>query len=115
VEFRRVPTDLSTLRSWNFITTHAQVLLAVARNPDATVADIAETTEITERSAYRLLADLQQAGYVQRSKKGRQNSYEINRALPLRDPAIGNGLVGDLLKLLVEEDVEGHLLLARPP
>jgi DNA-binding transcriptional ArsR family regulator len=113
VEVRRVPTDLSKLRSWNFITTHAHVLMAVARNPDVTVAHIAETAEITERSAYRVLADLQQAGYVRRSRKGRQNRYEINRALPLRDPAIGNGLVGDLLKLVVEEEVEGHLL-ARP-
>jgi DNA-binding transcriptional ArsR family regulator len=113
VEARYVPTDLSTLRSWTFITSHAQVLLAVARNPDASVVEIAEAAEITERSTYRLLADLQQAGYVRRSRKGRQNRYEINRALPLRDPTVGHGLVRDLLKLVVEEDVEGHLLLVR--
>jgi DNA-binding MarR family transcriptional regulator len=111
VEARHVPTDLSTLRSWTFITSHAQVLLAVARHPDASVVEIAEAAEITERSTYRLLADLQQAGYVGRSRKGRQNRYEINRALPLRDATIEHGLVRDLLKLVVEEDVEGHLLL----
>jgi DNA-binding transcriptional ArsR family regulator len=111
VEARHVPTDLSTLRSWTFITSHAQVLLAVARHPEASVVEIAEAAEITERSTYRLLADLQQAGYVRRSRKGRQNRYEINRALPLRDPTVGHGLVRDLLKLVVEEDVEGHLLL----
>ena len=87
------------------------MLLAVARNPDASVAEIAETVEITERSAYRELADLQQAGYVRRSRKGRQNRYEINRALPLRDPTVKNSHVRDLLKL-VEEEVEGHLQLA---
>lgn len=113
VEARHIPTDLSTLRSWTFITNHAQVLLAVAGNPDASVAEIAEAAEITERSAYRLLADLQQAGYVRRSRNGRQNRYEINRTLPLRDPTVGHGLVRDLLKLVVEEDVEGHLLLLR--
>ncbi|SRR6266545_548038 len=113
MEARRVPTDLSTLRSWRFITTHAQVLLAVARNPDASVAKIAETAEITERSTYRVLADLQQAGYVRRIRNGRQNRYEINRALPLRDATIGHGLVRDLLKLVVEEEVEGHLLFPR--
>jgi DNA-binding MarR family transcriptional regulator len=111
VEARHVPTDLSTLRSWTFITSHAQVLLAVARHPEASVVEIAEAAEITERSTYRLLADLQQAGYVGRSRKGRQNRYEINRALPLRDATIEHGLVRDLLKLVVEEDVEGHLLL----
>ena len=112
LEARGVPTDLSTLRSWTFITHHAQVLLAVARRPDASVAEIAEAAEITERSAYRVLADLQQAGYVRRSRRGRHNRYEINRGLPLRDPTVENGLVGDLLKL-VEEDVEGHFLLPR--
>ena len=113
VEARRVPIDLSTLRSWAFITSHAQVLLAVARSPDATVTEIAEAAEITERSAYRVLADLQQAGYVRRRRKGRHNRYEINRALPLGDPTVGSGLVGDLLKLVVEEEVEGHLLFSR--
>ena len=107
MEARRVQTDLSTLRSWSFITSHAQVLLAVARNPDASIAKIAEAAEITERTTYRVLADLQQAGYVRRSRHGRQNRYEINRALPLRDATVGHGLVGDLLKLVVEEEVEG--------
>jgi len=114
VESRHAPIDLSTLRSWTFITSHAQVLLAVARNPDASVVELAEAAEITERSTYRVLADLQQAGYVRRSRKGRQNRYEINRALPLRDPTVGNGLVRDLLKLVVEEEVEGHLFLRSP-
>ena len=113
MEARRVQTDLSTLRSWSFITSHAQVLLAVARNPDASIAKIAEAAEITERTTYRVLADLQQAGYVRRSRHGRQNRYEINRALPLRDATVGHGLVGDLLKLVVEEEVEGHRLLPR--
>ncbi|HLM36886.1 MAG TPA: helix-turn-helix domain-containing protein [Gaiellaceae bacterium] len=111
MEARRVPTDLSTLRSWTFITSHAQVLLAVARDPDASVVELAEAAEITERSTYRVLADLQQAGYVRRTRKGRHNRYEINRALPLRDPTVGQGLVRDLLKLVVEEDVEGHAFL----
>ena len=102
--------DLSTLRSWTFITNHAQVLLAVARDPEATVAELAQAAEITERSAYRMIADLQRAGYVRRRKVGRHNTYEINPALPLRDPTIENELVSDLLKLVADEEVEAHLL-----
>jgi hypothetical protein len=86
-------------RSWAFITNHAQVLLAVARHPEATVAEVARAARITERSAYRMLADLRQAGYVRRRKVGRHNSYEINTTLPLRDPPVENGLVGDLIAL----------------
>jgi DNA-binding transcriptional ArsR family regulator len=104
----RHPSDLSSLRSWTFITNHGHVLLAVARNPAATVAELAAAAEITERSAYRILADLQRAGYVHRRKVGRQNAYEINPSLPLRDPTVENECVRDLLSL-VPADVEGHL------
>ena len=105
-ENNKTPIDLSTLRSWTFITNHAQVLLALARNPDATVAELAEAAQITERSAYRVLADLQQSGYVRRRKVGRHNSYEINPSLPLRDPTVENELVTDLLGLIAGKDVE---------
>jgi MarR family len=86
-------------RSWAFITTHAQVLLTVARDPDATVAELARAARMTERSAYRMLADLQRAGYVRRRKVGRHNSYEINPTLPLRDPPVEHEVVGDLIAL----------------
>jgi len=109
VEDQSAPIDLSTLRSWTFLTNHAQVLLAVAHNPQATVAELARTARITERSAYRLLADLQQAGYVRRRKVGRHNSYEINPNLPLRDPTVENGLVSDLLRLVADQDVQAHV------
>jgi hypothetical protein len=86
-------------RSWTFITKHAHVLLTVARHPEATVTEVARAARITERSAYRMLADLQQAGYVRRRKVGRHNSYEIDQKLPLRDPILENELVGDLIAL----------------
>jgi DNA-binding transcriptional ArsR family regulator len=101
-------SDLRALRSWTFITNHAQVLLAVARDPAATVAQLAAAAQITERSAYRILADLQRAGYVQRRKLGRHNAYEINPSLPLRDPTLENESVRDLLRLVTDADVEGH-------
>ena len=100
--------DLRDLRSWTFITSHAQILLAVARDPEATVAKLAAAAEITERSAYRILADLQRAGYVRRRKLGRHNVYEINPSMPLRDPTIENDCVRDLLGLNAHTDVEAH-------
>jgi MarR family len=101
-------SDLRALRSWTFITNHAQVLLAVARDPAATVAQLAVAAQITERSAYRILADLQRAGYVQRRKLGRHNAYEINPSLPLRDPTLEKESVRDLLRLVTDADAEGH-------
>jgi DNA-binding transcriptional ArsR family regulator len=95
------------LRSWTFITNHAHVLLAVARHPEATVAEVARAARITERSAYRMLADLKQAGYVRRRRIGRHKSYEIDSNLPLRDPILENELVGDLIAL-VRKDGARH-------
>jgi DNA-binding transcriptional ArsR family regulator len=96
-------------RSWTFITNHAQVLLTVAHHPEATVAEVARAARITERSAYRLLADLQQAGYVRRRKVGRHNSYEIDPNLPLGDPILENKLVGDLVALVRKDGVRQDL------
>jgi DNA-binding transcriptional ArsR family regulator len=111
VESKGIRIDLSTLRSWTFITSHAQVLLAVARNPEATVTELARAAEITERSAYRILADLQRSGYVRRQRAGRHNRYEVNPALPLRDPTVEKELVRDLLRLGGDDDeVEAHAL-----
>jgi hypothetical protein len=90
-------------RSWTSITNHAQVLLTVARHPEATVAEVARAARITERSAYRMLADLQQAGYVRRWKVGQHNSYEIDPKLRLRDPILENEPVGDLIALVRED------------
>jgi DNA-binding transcriptional ArsR family regulator len=105
---QRSPIELRTLRSWSFLTSHGHVLLAVARKPAATVAELAAAAEITERSTYRILADLQQAGYVQRRKVGRRNEYEINPGLPLQDPTVENEYVQDLLRLGADAEVEGH-------
>jgi DNA-binding IclR family transcriptional regulator len=96
----RSPVDLSSLRPWAFLTNHGRLLLATARNPEATVAELAEASQITERYAYRILADLQKAGYLYRQKVGRHNRYVINGALPLLDAVVERGVVRDLLRLI---------------
>jgi DNA-binding IclR family transcriptional regulator len=98
----RKPVDLGTLRSWGFITHHARVLLALERDPQARVRDLAAVVELTERAVYRILADLQETGYVRREKYGRRNRYRVNPELPLRDPLVEDELVRDLLALLHE-------------
>jgi Sugar-specific transcriptional regulator TrmB len=76
--FEQFPT-----RGWSFLTGHAHVLLAVARDPHVRVKEIAEAAEITERYAYRVLRDLQKAGYVRRDRRGRRNRYRVNPDLAL--------------------------------
>jgi DNA-binding IclR family transcriptional regulator len=59
---------------WTFLTSHASVLLEVAREPEATVREIAERAGLTERQAHRVLADLVEGGYLQRERVGRRTA-----------------------------------------
>lgn len=87
-------------QAWTFLTSHGSVLLEVARSPDATVREIAERAELTERQAHRVLADLVEGGYIQRERQGRRNRYRVNDALPLRRPSVADRRVGELLEAL---------------
>jgi len=87
-------------RSWTFITNHAQVLLAVAQRSDVRVREIAAATDITERYAYRVLRDLEDAGYVERRRQGRSNLYRIHPELALGDPIVEENSLWELLRLI---------------
>jgi DNA-binding IclR family transcriptional regulator len=91
--------EQSPPRGWTFITHHAQVLLAVAADPDLRVKEIAEAADITERYAYRLLSDLQETGYVHRVRRGRCNRYRVNADLALGDPGVEEQSTRELLRL----------------
>jgi DNA-binding transcriptional ArsR family regulator len=88
------------MRSWAFITNHARVLLAVAQNPELRVGEIADAVGIAVRSAYRILAELVEAGYLRRTRVGRRNRYELNRDLPLGDPVVGEHTLRELLSFI---------------
>ena len=47
--------------NWSFLTSHARVLLCIARDPPARLRDIAASVGITERSAYGIVTDLAEA------------------------------------------------------
>ena len=86
--------------AWTFITNHAQVLLALAQRPDVRVRQIAAAAEITERYAYHILRDLQDAGYVERRRVGRCNLYRIHPDVPLGDPIVEDNRISELLRLI---------------
>ncbi len=74
--------------NWRFITNHAAVLLTIAEQPSATIAEIGRTVAISRRSAQNIISDLAEGGYVTRELVGRKNHYSINAQLPLRHPAV---------------------------
>ena len=86
--------------AWTFLTSHASVLLEVAREPQATVREIAERAGLTERQAHRVLADLVDGGYLERQRVGRRNHYRVDRARPMRHPSVSDRRVGELIEAL---------------
>jgi MarR family len=86
--------------NWTFLTSHARVLLCIARDPGARLRDIAASVGITERSAYAIVTDLAEAGYVIKQKDGRRNRYQVQAHLPLPEPTSRERTVGEVLALL---------------
>jgi DNA-binding transcriptional regulator PaaX len=85
---------------WRFLTNYAHVLTAVGANPNVRLRDIAATVGITERTAAQIVSDLEQAGYLTKTRNGRRNSYEIHDQLPLRHPRHRHHTVGELIRFL---------------
>ena len=92
------------MANWTFLTTHARVLLLVAHDPGVRLRDIAASLDITERSAFGIITDLVEAGYVVKEKDGRRNRYHVQAHLPLPEPTARERTVGEMLALLTGAD-----------
>ncbi|HUY52371.1 MAG TPA: MarR family winged helix-turn-helix transcriptional regulator [Streptosporangiaceae bacterium] len=88
------------MANWGFLTNHARVLLCIAHDPATRLRDIAASVGITERSAYGIVSDLAEAGYIVKHRDGRRNQYEVRAHLPLPEFADLGSTVGELLVLL---------------
>lgn len=88
------------MAEWSFLTNHARALLFIAHDPDARLRDLAAALDVTERTAYGIVADLSDAGYVVKEKDGRRNRYQIQEHLPLRESVGRERTIGDVLDLL---------------
>ncbi|MGM0599520.1 MAG: helix-turn-helix transcriptional regulator [Candidatus Rifleibacteriota bacterium] len=91
--------------NWTFLSNHSHVLLCLASDSSMRMRDIAQKVGITERAVQRIIADLTEAGYIDRFKNGRCNSYEIHREKHLRHPIEENKLIEDLISLIDLEKI----------
>ena len=92
------------MANWSFLTNHARVLMCIAQDPGVRLRDIAAGLGITERSAYGIVTELAEAGYVVKQKDGRRNRYQIQAHLPLPEPTSRERTVGEILALLAGTD-----------
>ena len=92
------------MASWTFLTYHGRVLLLVAHDPGVRLREIAASLDITERSAFGIMTDLVEAGYVVKEKNGRRNRYHVQAHLPLPEPDGRERTIGEILTLLSGTD-----------
>ena len=90
------------MSDWRFLTNHAHALLFIASQPNSRLRDIADALDVTERTAYGIVADLSDGGYVAKEREGRRNVYHVQSHMPIRDAVGQHRAIGELLGLFIE-------------
>jgi hypothetical protein len=86
--------------SWTLLTGHGHVLVEIARNPEARIRDISPVVGLTERTVQAIVADLDAAGYLSRTRIGRRTRYTVHPDSPFRHRAQEGLRVGPFLDQL---------------
>ena len=93
--------DASGKATWTFLSNHTHVLVCLAADPSQVLREVASRVGITERAVQRIVADLEQAGVLERERDGRRNRYRLNLDARLRHPLEQHRSVGDLLESVI--------------
>lgn len=93
IELNRVP-------GWTFLTNHAHVLMCISARPDIRIREVAALVGITERAAQRIVAELEEQGYLSHERVGRRNHYSVELERPLRHPLESHMDVAALVSVL---------------
>jgi DNA-binding MarR family transcriptional regulator len=65
------------MNEWNLFSNHGHIIILLGTSPNLTMREIALKVGITERSAQKIINDLENDGFLKVSKHGRNNSYKV--------------------------------------
>ena len=85
------------MSDWTFITNHGLVLASIARGRGKTAREIGDEVGVTERTAHKIIIDLESDGYITKTKVGNRNKYRIRPEVSIKS---ADTAVGELLELL---------------
>lgn len=92
-----ISKEASKAAGWTFLTNHTHVLLCLYRNPEITLREVSMLVGITERMVQKIVAELVEAAYLDVTKVGRRNTYQIAVEKKLRHPLESHRSIGDML------------------
>ncbi|MEN8662699.1 MAG: helix-turn-helix transcriptional regulator [Lentimonas sp.] len=90
---------MSQSTKWNLLSNHANVLITLAREPKQPLRQVAYTIRITERAVQRIVAELEEVGYLSRERNGRQNVYKIHKDASMSHVFVTDCTLGQFLEL----------------
>jgi uncharacterized membrane protein len=93
-------------KQWTFITNHGAVLGLIGEREQITTRELSHLLGITERTVHNIISDLEEAGYITKSKVGRRNHFKVHPGLPLRRSEQRQVEVGALLQVLSRDQME---------
>ena len=90
-------------RRWTFLSTHGLVFVYVIRHPDSVNREIARSVGLTEQTVNRILRDLEEEGYLVKTRTGRRTSYTVNSKANVRHPLEQDIQLQDFLRLIARK------------
>jgi DNA-binding IclR family transcriptional regulator len=93
---------------WTFLTNHAHVLHCVARDPGMRLRDMADCVGITERTAHRIVCELEASGYLTRHRNGARNTYEVHPDVPVSGATEHQVAIDQIVSFLIEDARAGQ-------
>ncbi|MCE9634112.1 MAG: AsnC family transcriptional regulator [Planctomycetes bacterium] len=76
------------------------MLLCLAGSDDPPLREVAARVGVTERAVQKIVLDLEQGGFLTRSRDGRRNNYDLHLDRPLRHPLECHRSVRALMEFL---------------
>jgi DNA-binding Lrp family transcriptional regulator len=89
---------------FGFLTNHGLALLCIAADPGIRIKEIAAQVGVTERATQRIVSDLIEAGYLNRTRVGRRNLYSVRTNLQISLPDRRDVDLNALLNVLLPQD-----------
>lgn len=86
--------------AWTLLSNHGHVLVCLGIDPEARIRDVADRVGITERAVQLIVADLEDGGYLTRTRVGRRNRYRVRKMARFRHPLERAVRVGNFLDLV---------------
>jgi DNA-binding MarR family transcriptional regulator len=91
---------------FTLLTNHAHILMCIASTPTMRIREMAADAGITERATQRIIAELEECGFVTHERVGRRNRYRIDSEKSSSHRMERGITVGGLSDLVEEPNME---------